>query len=503
MIKRFILLLIAVSFVSVPASATDWFTGQTQSGSGNALSWANKSSISGIPWGSIAPGDTLYVDCGTVTSTITTAMTIGAGGSAGNLIRIRAGQDAGHNGVCEFEGGGGTTARIAIGSRNYIWIDGEYIGTRHFKFQNNTQTGNSPLITGFGNASTTGLGNRFSYIEVVKSGVGVSLLYQKQGIFEYSWIHDISCDVALDLDGSAFNDNAYGMGVEVHHNILQANNSSNAASADAPDVIQATHGITAHHNTIMGAVGTLCAGPNHQDGIQQGGNHYIMYDNFFYNLRNSHTDSDWGGNPCGFLHVWNNVFSQNNQGAPAAIWVGAQGACATVTDVLIINNSFVDFPASGPPTLYLQHGGGVNVTASRIQNNIFYNTDHPFQIDGTFVCEVGLIVSNNNINAGAGGGTTYTCSVEPGHQAGAPTFTTYAQFGTSSNNYQITGASMPDIGTGVNLTSLGFTSLNSDINSVARASSGAWDIGAYTISDIPPPPTPVTPNAIGGGIIIQ
>lgn len=491
--RRFLLTIGLLLAMSSSANATEWYAGATSSGSNNGTSWANKWALTGVVAASVAAGDTINVDCGTTSQTYTTAWSYSDNGTLGNPIRIRAGQDATHNGICIFEGNNGTTARMSMGGNNYIWIDGEYNGERHFKFQNNSQNSNGTLLTFFGNASTQGLGNRVSYVEGVQAGSGVDYLYQKGSRFDHNWIHNISCDHVLGMAGSAINNNDYNMGVEVDHNVLQANHTP--GNATAPDVIQGTHGNTIHDNEIYGASGTLCSSPNHQDGIQQGGSHYTIYNNLFYNLNNSHTDSDWNNSStCGFMRVWNNVFAQGPQGNPAAIWVGQQTGCNTVSELIIVNNTFVDFP-DGPPTIYIQNTSSTPITASRIQNNIFYNTNG-IQVDnGTFTCGVGLIVGHNNMNAGVSGNTNYNCSPETGHQAGAPSFMSYSPYAVSTNDFRITSASTPDIQTGTNLT--GLSLFTTDKAGIGRPASGAWDIGAYAAPQSQgPPPIP-------SGLLVQ
>jgi hypothetical protein len=315
-------------------------------------------------------------------------------------------------------------------------------------------------------------------------------IYQSLGELSFLDVSDISCDAAIDMVGQPAD--GYGTGVELHHSTIQVNNQS---GGNGPDAVQTSQGATVHDNVIYGATGTLCAAPNHQDGIQQGGDYHLIYNNVFYDLANSSFDSDWNSEPCGFMHAWNNIIAaSSNHSTSGGIWVGEQSGCTHEEDVKIINNVFVGF--SSVPALYIQNGLTSTIMSDTlIENNIFYDDGSPIEItNGNYNCTTDVIIDYNNVNAGTAGGTSLTCdgtSFSQAHgQSGAPVFVSYS-LRNQSNDYHLQSNSAADIGKGVNLATP-FPAALTDKDDVARPGNGggAWDIGAYMYSDDPPPGPP-------------
>jgi len=89
MMKKIILFSFIFCLCSIPAFSADFFIAQSAVGDASGSSCANAHAISGLTWGSgnnVAAGDTLHL-CGT----ITTAITVGTSGTAGNIITIKFG----------------------------------------------------------------------------------------------------------------------------------------------------------------------------------------------------------------------------------------------------------------------------------------------------------------------------------------------------------------------------------------------------------------------------
>ena len=173
------------------------------------------------------------------------------------------------------------------------------------------------------------------------------------------------------------------------------------------------------------------------------------------------------------VNIYNNTFIDTCSGADndGMLTTGVDGGhniynntfIGASTDVCVGTSSspsitFINNVVSGCGTLmYIATGGGF--AASGLHNNIYAN------------CSGG-----NCWNwKGSTTGTFSTWQSDTGQDASPSAYT--ASAGLNASGVPQSGSAV--ISQGANLTSLGITALNSDILSVARPSSGAWDDGAY------------------------
>jgi len=65
--NKFLFTAVIISFqFTYQANATDWYVDNTASGANTGTSWTDAwQSFTDISWGSIAPGDTVYISGGT------------------------------------------------------------------------------------------------------------------------------------------------------------------------------------------------------------------------------------------------------------------------------------------------------------------------------------------------------------------------------------------------------------------------------------------------------
>jgi len=185
------------------------------------------------------------------------------------------------------------------------------------------------------------------------------------------------------------------------------------------------------------------------------------------------------------VYIFNNVFAASANNAWVVLYIGGSGS-------VIANNSFLN--------------GGLALQAATnpiIKNNFFYGVsgNDLFQIyqgTVTFANEV----TDLNYNYYSNCNNTYCW--DAGNHNATNVFSTWQTLcagcdgnsianlagngGVDPRTYQpVTGS--PVLGAGSNLTSLGITALNSDAGGNPRPSRGAWDIGAYQYTGVPPAPT--------------
>ena len=103
--------------------ANSFFAGLNSAGANNGTSWSNEWALGSMNWNNLRGGDTLWVDGGSAGDSVVYPLTIAPtkSGSAGNIIVISKGMDAGHNGKVVIDGNNRTRAYcIDASSASYI-----------------------------------------------------------------------------------------------------------------------------------------------------------------------------------------------------------------------------------------------------------------------------------------------------------------------------------------------------------------------------------------------
>jgi hypothetical protein len=187
----------------------------------------------------------------------------------------------------------------------------------------------------------------------------------------------------------------------------------------------------------------------------------------------------------GNIFIYNNIFLANSGDAPAdgMITVGPNNGYPGIG---IYNNTFI-----GQGSATAINGGAGNCTYT-IENNIASGV-------ATFIlfnyAASSTLVSNFNLGYNLSSSEAYSYSATSSSNFYA--FAGWQGLGHDANsltsnpnlneNYAPNSGS-PAIGAGLNLTSLGITTLDSDMAGTSRLASGAWDIGAYKYTGSLPPP---------------
>ncbi|MBV6421311.1 MAG: hypothetical protein DAHOPDDO_02586 [Ignavibacteriaceae bacterium] len=310
------LLYLFVLFLSISAMtfAANWYVNGKVSSSGNGQSWATAwKNFSNISWGSINPGDVIYISGGADSVVYTSGMTIGKSGSAGNYIYIMPGRfspsPSGHDGKVIIEPSG--SAITNSGGYKYIYIKG--ITIRDF-------------------------GGRGVYMWNNASHIVLDSLIILNGKEMGTWWEDCSyieiknCTVISKEDNLSTDDNNYAQRVHhfyVHHNYFHMRNRQFGTGTDHLDNFQValwgyafyfynnvciTDSAVQGHNIILGCKGNTA---NYSDTI-------LVFNNFFYDggdqgcnyQRSVYLRNPENGGNVYQGYVINNTIVTANWGAP-------------------------------------------------------------------------------------------------------------------------------------------------------------------------------------------
>jgi hypothetical protein len=432
--RKLFLGLLLLSF-SPSCFAANFFVRPSASGRNNGSDWTNAwSGWSSIQWGSIHPGDTVYVAGGTYSG----KLLIGRSGVAGGVITIQrvrstdtaATSAAGWNPLFDTT----VVQSVATGSTgilfqnfqtpvgSFVTVDGRLRSGWVITYANNS-TGIA--ISGFPVSNVT-----LRYINVVGPGK----------------ISESGDTRALDLTPES--------GGSLSSLVIQH---CEASGGDACMYLAAPGGVTnllVEYSSFHDA-GALNAAQFHPNIVYCGTtiNSTFRY-NKFYNIDVEGLFFNDPGNDN--ILIYGNLFYQGS--TPPDTGRGIQfNNSATGTNVRIYNNTFVSLPQAGVLLTGSNHAG------CDVRNNIFWQTGiqnpHGASEDYNFFS----------------GSTT-----EPhGIANGGNPFVSAAIY-----NYHITSGAVVR-NRGANLGS----PYNVDPDNQLRGATGAWDIGAYVYATLPPAPT--------------
>lgn len=490
------LVISACLFLAINVSAASIYVGKASAGSANGTSWANQFGIdtgTGISWGAVAAGDTVFIDGGSTSVTYTNRWVISQSGSVGNPISIKIGTDSGHNGIAIFEGGSGTLDECWwYHGQSYLLISGNNgTGSTNLVFQNVID---ATLTTGFGiNGGVSYV--TIEYVTVTNCNNGIAMASGTGNEVRYSYLTHIRGDVGIDVDGST--DVGYD-GNLIHHNTIESNTATNFSGV-GPDGIQGTSSISSYNNVFRCLPNGDNVGAQHPDGHQLTKDYIKVFNNTFENYTDSGVDLDcWGNNrQRNNVRVYNNVFKitdslfRSGARTPIGVRLYLPGNTITnISNVIIANNLFVDYPSR--VLFWEQVNADCTFSGNLIVNNIVLNSglgntsgSKLFNIGDTTLNNLttnNVLLDFNLIYKGSNGTNSFdrsTVKVTPsdwsgsmqGHGVNAdPLFTTYTQ--DSTGNIFTLQSGSPARGVGINLSAYFTTDLSGNTRS-------AWDIGPY------------------------
>lgn len=507
-----------------PLFANDVFVAQSAAGSANGSSCANAYAASyfntsgnwtsGVPSGTqIGPGTTVHL-CGTFTESAGASgtLTIQGSGSSGSPITILF--EPGANATAPYWGNNGF---IYAASRvNYITIDGGGTGS----VPSGTFTSNGDIVA---SANGAALANHVAGSTAIAfRGIGDTGIIVQNMECENMFVAvqdntnnettkgagtNSACVVILDpvsftIQNNVFHDafnpvytyyNAPGRGpYSILKNKIYNLEANIVGSAGTGATL---NGLTIDNNEFynMGLWDTSnsCGGncPNHHEFLHLWAVHSgssisnaVLSNNYFHGTLGYSMTAMWyiecSGSctpPAITLTAYNNLVSMDD--TQADIYTGAGGNGMTECEggtCSYYNNTFYSSVGNGSTAnnaIHIENG-----TSIKVQNNICLN------MSGCIANGGGTITLYDSMDCY---GLSSGCSSATNLQTGNPNL--------DANLKPTTGSAA--IGNAANLTSLGIAGLDTDRANIARPSSGAWDIGAYSSgsssgsSSAPSPPT--------------
>jgi hypothetical protein len=464
--------LASICFAAVLATAghaTTWYVDSAATGSRNGTSWANAwtalSQISGVH-----AGDTVYISGGPSGSSqnyTTTAAWLPAGGSAGNPVTYKIGQDSAHNGTAQFVGG--TTYHFISGAVQNVVLSGDAgDGQRHFLYQSGLRFADCGGSINFRISYVSVPAATFKFMYLNGGGHGIEI--------DHCYVHKVQ-------GSSGDDDSILTMGPDqatafdvnkIHDNVFDVPSSGNGTGDDC--IQGAQWGCSVYNNVITGYIVPAYPRTQHQDGWQLlNGTYCKCYGNVFINICNYPVFGDaYDGD---FVHFWvynNNIIITDPgiraSNPPQGIAIGPDGGSFShlghwpaFTDVVVANNLIVDYGGHAAINLRNNPGQSSAFTSCVVSNNISINSG------GVGLNSSGVVSQNNQMSLGMASGA--------GH------FVSYTQNQGDVADFHLVSGDTFFVHKAVSLSQY----FSSDKDGITRPQGQAWDIGPYELVSGSPP----------------
>ena len=378
LLNKILFTIFLLLFLANPAFATLWYVDNAAEGTDAGTSWTDAwPSFADVVWGGVGvvAGDTLYISGGAESKTYTEKWTIGASGSAGNLINIKPGSASaspdGHAGMVIFDYVAAQTG-LAIGwSADYINFDGEKVGVSNITFKNFTNTSDADDCELFSGAGANG--NIATYLTI--TDVGNAIVWGASSTnneISYCTITGIKGDTAIRFYATG---NDWDLN-KIHHNTIEMMSMTGGGA----DGIQTGNGISIYNNSFSVTYTEDVFDGGHPDICQITGDNVKIYNNDFKNVGDATLDFDmWSNLTPENIYIYNNVFRivDDIDTYPQYFRMYSSTSDITsLTNLKILNNTFIDNIGYSGSSYGISIQGVSATTASgvEIKNNIFYKT---------------------------------------------------------------------------------------------------------------------------------
>ena len=433
-----IILILGVHANSYGASR---YVDKAANGANNGSSWANAwESFADINWGSISPGDTLYISGGSNSKIYYETLDVNVSGTSSGIITIRGGTDSNHNGKVIIDGQDSRSYAIDLKDADYVYV--RYLTAKRGE-KYDIRLENCDYVT-------------VDHVTVPDAQDKAIRMQDSRHITFSNLAIDTSSYYDEQSDGIYIQDSSY---VTIDSCTLRVENNNPRPHDDNIQLVRVDNWTVKNNRLIVNST----ANENKQNLWAEGsdGTNYV-YNNHF----ERHTNNGWGqmigfdnnsisGN--GTIHIYNNTLKSTTN-TSNLLWIKGGNASGHI----VKNNIF--WKTAGSACLGMIEGG---LTPANFENNLYYNP------------ESSCIM---NVNSNDRSWSQWTSQGFDDNNG----LNTHPSLG---GDLKPNSDNDPSVDAG---TTVGFFS--TDRTGVYRPQGSAWDIGAYEHDNGSSDPGPDQPN---------
>jgi hypothetical protein len=459
-----ILIAIATLLFGCNAYATNWYVRPSSAGSSTGADWNNAWSLSGISWGSVKPGDTIWLAGGTYTS----PLVVQASGSSSApilIMRVTSGDSVATGSPgwsSSFDSQvviSGQAPGIDVPAWSYVTIDGH---------ENSGSLFNNTRVYG---------------IKIISPSSGGSLVEAGEG-----W-PPTSGNYASVTNLSFRNIDLLGPYNTVSHPSTTSSYGFNLAPRNNPRTNLLFHDCRVagtcesyRENMWTNSIIEYCYiadmandGTDHEDvDLYYHGTNQIWRYNVITNSPNDGIAI--GPDGYGAWSFYGNIYW--NSFGWLVKWDGTVGTCLVYNNVFGAgpNGPFANTPSGWVETV---SGTGKPVAGTQIYNNIFYYVSNS-------------LASTSNAVSDYNAYFTYSQQSGANGEAHGVSLTTNPFVNSATGDYHLTAAASTILAHGTPISPNGF--YEKDLDGNTRGANGSWYIGAYQYGSAAAQPTPMPPS---------